>query len=68
MKDYELEDSGQMEQVRGLFVGAGFYIYILGLDKLRARCGSRVLGRTKPLRKARFFGRANFVLQKRKNH
>ena len=27
MKDYELEDSEQMEQVQGLYVGADFYIY-----------------------------------------
>ena len=26
MKDYGLEDSKQMEQVRGLYVGTGFYI------------------------------------------
>ena len=38
------------------------------LDKLRSRCQMRALGRAKPLTRARFFGRANFALQKEKNH
>ena len=39
-----------------------------GLDKLRARCQSGALGHAKSLRRARFFGRAHFALQKRKNY
>ena len=40
MKDYGLEGSEQMEQVWGLYVGTGFYIYKLLWSCEHIECNS----------------------------